>query len=135
MVSSIETDDLPQHELSDGRLLVVMPALNEEATVGEVVRGVPLKCGTRCVHVRKDHRRTTEDIVFEHDTLVDGNVVLYLHVVTDFSSRTDDDVLPDATSLSDTRSGQDVTKVPDEGSLTDLDTVVNVRRFMDREAS
>src|SRR6185437_9424421 len=86
----------------------------------------------RIEDVCKNHRGTTEDMVFERYTFIHRHVVLNLNPITDCDMRADDDILADLAVLPDTRSFQDVGRMPDARSFADLDAFIDESRFVSK---
>src|SRR5690242_14833028 len=68
---------------------------------------------SRVQDVREHAGGTAENVVLEVDPLVDGHVVLDLHVVPDSGARHHDDVLTETRALTDHGALHHVTEVPD----------------------
>jgi len=83
--------------------------------------------------VGENHRRATEDAVFQGDTLVDGNVVLDLAASADEGVGADDDVLADVAVLADSGAGEDVGEVPDFGAFADLNFFIHNCSWMNED--
>src|SRR5262249_45566616 len=77
----------------------------------------PRHVAARGAHVRKDHRRATENVVFKGDTRIERNVVLDLHVIANHDARRDQHVLPDVALAADDGAGHDMREVPDFRAL------------------
>src|SRR3954452_24426631 len=56
---------------------------------------LPHYMASRINHVREHHGRSAEVVVFEHNACINGNVVLYLHIVSDGHAGADHNVLPE----------------------------------------
>jgi hypothetical protein len=85
---------------------------------------------TRSEYIREDHRRATKNVVLQGYALIDGHVVLDLHVGADRNPWPNDDILPDAASCADPGSRQNVTEVPDLSAFPDFYVVVDVGGFV-----
>jgi hypothetical protein len=77
-------------------------------------------------HVRENHGRAQEYIVFTFHPGINRYIILYLHVVTQYDMWRYDDVLPDITALADFAIGHDVAKVPYACAVADLTGFVDV---------
>src|SRR2546430_611294 len=71
-----------------------------------------------------------EDVVFEFDPFIDGDVVLNLDVVADPGSRHDDDVLAEIAPFADHRARHHVGEVPDLGAVPGHRSVIDVAGFV-----
>src|SRR6185437_349246 len=91
----------------------------------------PGDVASRVQDVREDAGGTAEDVVLEVDPLVDGHVVLDLHVVADPGTRHHDDVLTEARALADHGALHHVTEVPDLRAGTDDGAFVQKARGVD----
>src|SRR5262249_50078450 len=78
-------------------------------------------------HVREDHGRTTEHIVFQHDTRINGDVVLYLHAVADGDPGADHHILSEIAITSNARSAHDVAEMPYFCSIANLAVLIDDR--------
>ena len=65
-------------------------------------------------------RGPAEHAVFQGHALVHGNVVLNLTVFADTHIRADDHVLADVAVFTDSRTGENVGKMPDFGFVADV---------------
>ncbi len=59
------------------------------------------KGGARRGDVRKHHRRTAKNIVFQRDALIHRDIVLNLHVVADLNAGANYDILTDPATFAD----------------------------------
>ena len=76
---------------------------------------------TRIDYVRKNHRGSTKDIIFEGNTFIDRDIILNFHKIADYNVVADIDILPNRTAATDFRTGLNMTEVPDFGSRGDRD--------------
>ena len=86
-------------------------------------------------HVRKHHRRTTEDKVLKCHAFVHGDIILDLDPLTDDYVWADHHVLTDPAILPDPRIPQNVGEMPDGCSFTDLNALVDACRLMRKVGS
>src|SRR5439155_821977 len=77
-------------------------------------------------HVGEHAARSTEHVVLQLHALVDGDIVLDLHVRPDAGARHHHHVLPQIAALADDRARHHVAEVPDLGSPADDGAVVDV---------
>ncbi len=87
--------------------------------------------GTRIKNIRKDHARPTEDVVLKGNSFVYGDIVLDLAGVSYNHVLTDDDVLPDVAIIADSSPRENMGKVPDPGTFSNRDIIVDYRSRMD----
>ena len=84
------------------------------------------------VDVCENHGRPAENAVFQCNTFIDTDVVLYLALVADYGIGTNNNVLADITFFADFRSGQNMREVPDFCVLADFHIVINDGSRMDK---
>ncbi len=76
--------------------------------------------------------RSTEDPVFQGNSFVDRDIVLYLASIAQAYVRADHDILADDTVSADTRTLQDMGEMPDTRTCTDYRSPVNNSAGMDQ---
>ena len=74
----------------------------------------------RIIDVGENHRRAEKDVIFTDNACVDADIVLHLHVASEFDPWAYNDVLADIARLAEFSSGHDMTKVPDFAAGADL---------------
>src|SRR5881227_1478256 len=89
---------------------------------------------TRIDHVGEYHRRSTEDVIFELDTLIHGDVVLDLAVVADPRAIHDDHVLAETAARPDDGTRHHMAEVPDLRPITDCGALVDIRGLVHERA-
>lgn len=99
----------------------------------EIAGRIARKCATRRQHIGENHRWPTEDIVFQRYTLVHGNVVLYLHAITNANARPDDNILADSTVFADPCALQNMREMPDHSTIADVYALIDIRRLMHKK--
>ena len=106
------------------------PALDEGGTIiaGGVIAGMG---ATRGLDVGKDHARATEDVVFKGYTGIDGDVVLYFAVVTNFNASSDEAILSDGAIFPDLGVFHNVAEMPDRGAIANSRCGVNTGSLVD----
>ena len=72
------------------------------------------------VNVGENHRRAEKDVIFTDNACVDADIVLHLHVASEFDPWAYNDVLADIALLAEFSSGHDMTEVPDFAAGADL---------------
>ena len=82
--------------------------------------------GTRSGHIGKHTRRTTEDIIFQHDTLINRNIVLNPHPITHMNVGTNIDILSKRTIATKHSTMLHMTEMPYLGAVTYLYPVINI---------
>src|SRR5215470_2448289 len=85
----------------------------------------------RSENVGENHGRTAEDIVFQLDAGVHGDIVLNLYVVADANTACDVNILAKIASLTDLAIRHDVRKMPDFCSVADGARLIENRRRVD----
>src|SRR5262249_20580237 len=76
--------------------------------------------------------RAAENVVFQLDSGIDGNIVLDFHVVADTNAAGDVHVLPKITFFADLAIGHNVREVPDFGAVADRAWLVENGRRVDK---
>src|SRR5215218_4715409 len=82
-------------------------------------------------YVREHAARPTEDVVLQHNTFVDRNVVLNLHIIAQPRPRHYHHVLPQVAALTDYRARHDMAEVPYLGTQAYDGAVVDIGGFVD----
>lgn len=90
----------------------------------------PAYMGARVDDIGKDHAGAAEHIVLQSDPLVDADIVLDFTTIAHTDLWADDHILTDGAIFSDAGTGQDMTKMPNLGALSDADRSVDVGTFM-----
>jgi hypothetical protein len=112
----------------------------DNGAVGPEGRSLSDHCQTQFIHaanmgpgimdIGKNRGRTAKHIFFQGDTLIDGDVVLYLAAIAYIDLRPNTYILPDGTAISDSGAGQDVGKKPDFCARSNGDIFIYHRRRM-----
>src|SRR5437016_751781 len=89
----------------------------------------------RISDVRKDAGWAAKYVVFENNSGVQRNVVLNLDILPHNNVTRDRNILPQHTSFADLCPSQNVARVPDFGSGSDLTGLIDVGRAMNEEIS
>ena len=97
------------------------------------VRAMHREMSPRSTHIREYARRTTENIVFDFNAFVDGDVVLDPDTVPDPDMVRHVNILPQRTVPADDGSSLNMTKMPDLRSLADAHAIVDIRTFMNEK--
>ena len=87
----------------------------------------------RSIYIREYAGRTTEDIVFDLDPLVDGNIVLDADTIPDAGIVAHIHILAQGTVLSDDSPSLDMTEMPNFRSCADAYAIVDIRAIMNEE--
>ena len=74
-------------------------------------------------------------MVFKCDAFIHGHIILNFDSIAHGNTGTDDDILPDLAVLPDARSCENMGRVPNTRSLTDVHAFVNEGRFMGKVSS
>ena len=80
--------------------------------------------------IGEDHAGAAEDVIFQGDTFIDGNVILNLASLSDGDVRTDHDILTDVAVIAEEGTGQNMGKMPDLCPPADRHTVIHHRGFV-----
>ena len=94
------------------------------------VRTMHRKMSPRSTHIREYARRTTENIVFDFNALIDGDVVLDPDTVPDPDMVRNVDILSQRTVPADDGAFLNVTEMPNLRSFADAYAIVDIRAFM-----
>jgi hypothetical protein len=82
-------------------------------------------------HIRKNHRGSAEDIVFQNAAGVHRNVVLNFDVIADCHIRRDHDVLSDIAAGADRGILHDMGKMPNFGTRANGAGLIDITGFVD----
>ena len=91
--------------------------------------------GPRIVNIGKNHGGAAENAVFKGHSFINTHIILDFTAFSNGNIRTDDYILSDVTPFTDLRARHDVRKVPNFGSGTNLNTIVNDCAGMSEEVS
>src|SRR5206468_9823493 len=83
--------------------------------------------------VRKDHRWTAKNIVFQNASGIYGHIVLDLYIVADNDLRRNDDILADVTTRTNSAVFHDMREMPDLSPGKNHTRFVDVGRFVDKD--
>ena len=82
--------------------------------------------------IGEDHAGSAEDVIFQGDAFIDGNVILNLASLSDGDVRTDHHVLSDVAVFSDHAALQHMREMPDPGVPSYGCAIIDPCRFMDK---
>jgi len=74
-----------------------------------------LNVTSRIDHIRKNHTRTTKNIVLQNDAFIDGNIILDLDVMSDGYSFADKDILSERAAVAYANARADMHPMPYPG--------------------
>ncbi len=97
------------------------------------VNSVHREVRPRSIYIREYAGRTTEDIVFDFDALVYGNIVLDADTIPDVDIVTHIHILTQGTVRSDNSPTLNMTEMPNFSSGADLDTVIHVTALVNEK--
>ncbi len=119
---------LPDGDAADDRAVGAQghPSPNQRRT--QILHTPDL--AARVGNIGEHHGRATKDVVLERHPFIDADVVLDLHSAADTDVGSNHHVLANPTIFSDHRVLQNVGYVPNPGSLTDLDILIDKGRFV-----
>src|SRR5262245_22745830 len=84
----------------------------------------------RIDQVREDTRRSEKNIILHNGAGPQRDIVLDLHVVTDFHMTGNDDVLPEHAFLTDLRMRHDMAEMPDHRAFANFTGNIDVRGWV-----
>ena len=95
-----------------------------------IITRVARKFAARREHIGKNHAGTAKNIVFQHDALIHGDVVLNFDTVADYDVVGHQYILSQRAVLPYHRTGHHVAEVPDFSAFTNLSAFVDVGGFV-----
>ncbi len=81
--------------------------------------------------ISKYYGGATENIIFQFNARINGNIILDLHVVSQTTLRGDNHVLPDVAVPANCAPGHNVREMPNIRTFSDLAWLINGSRWMD----
>ena len=97
------------------------------------VHSVHREVRPRSIYIRKNARRTTEDIVFKFNAFVDGNIVLDPDTIPNADIVTNIHILTQGTILTNNSPALDMAEMPNFRPGANLDAVIHVTTFVNEK--